>query len=213
MRRDTLLCLAAVALAHAALVPPLGAQEGAIEGCVRPGGRLRIVPPGQACREGEQRISWSIQGPAAAPKGPCDDKIGQVAFAGLPGQGTDAPSDLGFLELDVTRGDPAAGAPRPVPATLYKKVDQNSPRLIMAAALLAPLTSVRVEIPSPNPTTISLIVVLEDPVLVTGYRFASPSSDVICEEVDLDFCQIEVTSLPTQGPATTVRFNRCGSTP
>jgi hypothetical protein len=202
------LSLAAAALVGAALPAPLAAQE-TIVACVRLGGRLRVVAPTQACELGEQRLTWSTQAPPPGPKGPCDDKIGQVAFTGLPGQGLDAPSDLGFLELNVTRGDPA-GAPHPVPATLYKKVDHNSPRLIMAAALLAPLTTVRVDIPSPNPTTTSLTVVLEDPVLVTGYRFATPNSEVICEEIDLDFCQIEVTSVSTQGASTTVRFNRCG---
>jgi hypothetical protein len=227
--RRRLLLLSLPSLVAATAPSPLRAQEGAIEACVATGGRPRIVAAGQACRLGERRVSWSIQGPPGEPgpqgpagapgpagepgtaaKGPCDDKIGVVAFSGLPGQGSDAPTDLGFVKFGMTPADPAGG-PRPVALTLYKRVDQNSPRLIMAAALLSPLTVVRFEVFRPTTQTPSLTVTLEDAVLVTGYRFASPSSEVVCEEIDVDFCQIEVTSIPEQGPPTTVRFNRCAT--
>jgi hypothetical protein len=43
----------------------------AINGCVGPGGSLKIVSGGSACKQNEQPISWNVQGPAgvAGPTG------------------------------------------------------------------------------------------------------------------------------------------------
>lgn len=192
------------------------AQEAAIEACVGMSGRTRIVDAAQACGAGERRVTWSVQGPpgprgpaGAGSRGPCDDKIGLVTFAGLPGSGPDVPGDLGFVKLNVTRPDPAGG-PRPTPMTVYRRADQTSPRLVMAAVLASP-TSVRVELFRPSTQIPGVILEALSPSFVSAYKFASPNSDVLCEEIDVEFCEMDVTSIPETGPASTIRINRCAA--
>ncbi|MFG2952073.1 hypothetical protein [Streptomyces adustus] len=59
------------------------AEDGTIQGCVNAAGRLRLVEPDAACRDGEDSVTWNRTGPqgAAGPKG---DK-GDAGEQGAPG--------------------------------------------------------------------------------------------------------------------------------
>jgi type VI protein secretion system component Hcp len=122
----------------------------------------------------------------------------------------DAASDFSSLKLSVQRVPAASGGRgRPtVPLTLGKPADQNSPRLMLAAVLGQPLSSVHVEVFRPNTTTPSLIYVLQDS-LVSAFRFVPSTGDVLCEEIDVEFCKIDVTFIPEQGPPVKTLVDRC----
>jgi len=217
------------------------AAADTIQACVELGtGRTRIVSSTEPCQRGEHRLSWSVQGPAgsqgppgpdgapgpvgvpgapgpqgppgASVRSPCDGKIGQVTFTGLPGQGADGPSDLSTLKVNVQPLRQAGGglAPQFGPLTLCKPVDSNSPRLLLASLALNGLSSTQIDVYRPHSPTLALTYLLHD-VYVSGFRFAPSTTEALCEEIDLDYCKIELTSFPEQGPATTVVFDRCGA--
>ncbi len=180
-------------------------------GAVGPPGPVGAAgPSGPAGPPGAPGPAGAPGPPGATPKSPCEEKIGQVAFTGLPGQGVDGASDLSSLKLSLQRARGASGGRvRPAaPLTLGKPADQNSPRLMLAAVLGQPLSSVHVEVFRPNTTTPSLIYVLQDS-FVSAFRFVPSAGDVLCEEVDVEFCKIDVTFIPETGPPVTNLVDRC----
>lgn len=214
---------------------PLLAQEP-IEACVRvPSGLVRVVSHSQACTAGERRITWAAQGPQGlpgppgpagvpgapgapgltgapgpAPKSACQDTIGQVTFTS--GQG-DVASTLSALKLGVQLSHDSSGAVRPIfaPLTLSKPADGASPRLLVAAVSLSPFQSVRVDVFRTGTSTPAVTYLLHDPTFVSGFRYAPSGLDVLCEEIDLDFCTVDVTVTPLQGPSSTAVFDRCSA--
>jgi type VI protein secretion system component Hcp len=137
-----------------------------------------------------------------------------VTFAGLPGQGLDAPSDVSSVKIAMQAVRQTGGGfvPQPGPITLVKPLDSNSPRLLLAAATLTSLTSARIELLQPSTKATALVYVLQDAVFVSGFRLAPSGTGVFCEELDFDYCRIEVTAIPGQGPPSTVTFDRCNAT-
>ncbi|MGX1549192.1 hypothetical protein [Streptomyces adustus] len=59
------------------------AEDGTIQGCVNAIGRLRLVEPYSACRDGEDSVTWNRTGPQG-PAGPKGDK-GDAGEQGAPG--------------------------------------------------------------------------------------------------------------------------------
>ncbi|MFJ3310309.1 hypothetical protein ACIPSA_46430 [Streptomyces sp. NPDC086549] len=60
------------------------AEDGTIQGCVNASGRLRLVEPDSACRDGEDSVTWNRTGPQG-PVGPKGDK-GDKGDAGEKGE-------------------------------------------------------------------------------------------------------------------------------
>ena len=215
------------------------AQEE-IVACVRvPSGMTRIVSRGQACAPTERRVTWGSQGPPGPfgppgapgapgapgtpgpagapgvnPKSPCQaGTIGQFTFSGPSGQ-TEIASALSALKVAVQVSHGASGAqPQFFPLVLTKQADAASPRLLLSAAGFSPLSGVRIDIFRGGTAAPAVTYVLHDPTFVTAFNYAPSGGDVLCEEIDLDFCKGEVTYTPEQGPSSTVVFDRCSTGP
>ncbi|PKT73723.1 hypothetical protein CW362_06610 [Streptomyces populi] len=67
------------------------AGDGTIHGCVNANGRLRLVEPDSACRQGEDSVTWNRTGPQG-PAGPKGDK-GDKGDAGAQGPAGPAGAD------------------------------------------------------------------------------------------------------------------------
>lgn len=130
--------------------------------------------------------------------------IGEIGFTGLPQSGND-PSDLLSFRMSSSRKPDGSVAPGTL--WLCKPVDSNSKGLLLAALTANQVSSIRLEIVKPNPTTASVVIVLRN-VLVTSFRLA-PSLDTPFEEVELLSCDVEITINPEEGPPTTFS-QRCG---
>ncbi|MFD7879569.1 hypothetical protein ACFV5G_36705 [Streptomyces sp. NPDC059766] len=66
------------------------AEDGTIQGCVNATGRLRLVQPDSACRDGEDSVTWNRTGShgSAGPKGDKGDvgEKGEQGASGLQGE-------------------------------------------------------------------------------------------------------------------------------
>ncbi len=99
------LLVAAVAFPH-----DQQAEQHQIRACVKPGGQLRIIGPGDKCRKNEELLVWSIVGPAGlrGPRG----RQGDTGSQGPEGpQGREGPPGVG-LETGQIRGQLVSCTPQ-----------------------------------------------------------------------------------------------------
>jgi len=192
------------------------AQADIIKGCVASNGSLRVVLPGDSCKNSEFAISWNsvgLQGPAgpqgaqggtgpAGPQGPAGDSCSRPVLIGLMqiddgtvlGPQTPIYGATGGVVDNFASGGGGGGGGggKAVfsPFAVQKALDATTPNLIKYAANGKNLKTVTITI---NATQTSPAAVIElSSGLVSSYSVV-PTCGVLLESVQFDFGKIRIT--------------------
>ena len=100
----------------------LDAQAGAITACVGNNGALRLVRPGEPCRNTESPISWNMVGPAgpagpAGPVGPAgpEGPVGPAGPQGPAGEIPPGPAPVITAQMTLDSSDSSVSTIGPIP--------------------------------------------------------------------------------------------------
>jgi Type VI secretion system effector, Hcp len=189
------------------------AQADTINGCVGANGSLRVVLPGESCKNSEFAISWNsvgLQGPAgpqgaqggtgpAGPQGPAGDACSHPVLIGLMqiNDGSTVGPQIPIYGatggvVDAIGGGGGGGAGKAVfsPFAVQKALDATSPDLIKDAASGKNLKTITITI-NATQTSPAAIIELSDG-LISSYSVV-PTCGVMLESVQLDFGKIRIT--------------------
>ena len=179
------------------------AQADTINGCVASNGNLRILLPGDTCRNNEFAISWNsagAQGPAG-PQGPAGNACSQPVLIGMmqivDGSITGPQTAIygasgGVVDNSGVGGGGGGGSGKAIfsPFGVQKALDATSPDLIKDTASGNHLTKVTITV---NATPTSPLATIElDDISVSGYSVV-PTCGVMLESVQFDFRKIRIT--------------------